>query len=108
MRILRPAIAAAAVLASTADAQRWIDAKTGQAVPSGPMVQRIEGLIGDKFYFEGIVPDIGDPNRAFDPISGRNFVGNKCPPPKEKTITQPPKTAEQVGSAAPVKLNSFD
>lgn len=82
----------------------WKDAASGKPVPSGPIVQRIEGLLGAKFYFEGILPDAGDPNRAFDPVSGRNFVRKKCPAKKPKTIEQPP-PGGQVGSVQPVKLD---
>ena len=42
-----------------ATAYQWIDAKTGKPVPLFP---------------QGVRPDLLDPNRAFDPRTGQNFV----------------------------------
>jgi hypothetical protein len=40
----------------------WIDTKTGKPTTSRP---QIDGQV--------IIPDYGDPTRAFDPVTGRNF-----------------------------------
>jgi hypothetical protein len=106
----------AIVFATQAFAQQWIDAKTGKPVASGPVLATKSGYSDgsgprpgiEAGSYEGILPS--SPDSAYDPVSGRNFYFDrtKCPPPKEKMTTQPPKTTEQVGSVQPLKLNSFE
>jgi hypothetical protein len=91
----------------------WIDAKTGQPVASGPVFpfqHPTPGFgAGTTTIFRGILSAAGtDPNRVFDPETGRNFVRiqSDCPP-KPKTTEQPP-TGNQVGSVPPLKLNGFE
>ena len=49
----------------------WIDAKTGQAVGSMP-------VLADGPTLRAVPPDITDRNRAFDEKTGRNFVRDAC------------------------------
>ena len=64
-----------------------IDTKTGKPVASFPFIEDPNGTPGHKWNC--IKPDIGDPNRAFDPKTGRNFVREACPATK---ASQPPPT----------------
>lgn len=57
--------------AASASAQRWIDVKTGETVPSFPIVTDPNGPPGQKT--DWIRPNAGDPTRAYDPRTGRNF-----------------------------------
>ena len=54
-------------LASAATAYQWIDVKTGKPVTSWPVITHN----GKTYYVQA---SIGDPDRAFDPESGRNFA----------------------------------
>ena len=86
----------------------WIDTKTGKPVLSGPIV----GTVGNadysssafskdvpRFYPKGIRPDINDPNRAYDPDTGRNFVHSPCPQPAKQTAqTTPPPALDKVSA----------
>ena len=81
----------------------WFDSKTGKRVASGPILATKTGFAdgsgvrpgieGGKL--EGITPDIGDPNRAFDPNSGRNFFRGPCPPPETGVTTPKPSPTPQ-------------
>lgn len=72
-RALALLILTAGGLAQSAQAQ-WIDAATGQPVASGPIVGIVQvGLTPGKNVPRSVRPEIGDPNRAFDPETGRNF-----------------------------------
>ena len=94
---------------------QWKDAKTGKVVPSGPILATKTGyadgsgvrpgIEGGKR--EGISPDPSERDRAYDPVSGRNFARILCPPQKPRT-TEQPSTGSQVGSVPPVKLDKFE
>jgi hypothetical protein len=62
----------------------WIDAKTGKSVASRPVIT--DPATGKTYYIQA---EIGDPNRAFDPNTGRNFVREPCPPAKPASTTPP-------------------
>lgn len=73
--------------ASGAYAQAWHDSATGQPVASGPILTgrrdidpSLAGPGIEAGHFEGILPDVGDPNHAYDPVTGRNFFfdRNQC------------------------------
>jgi len=72
----RPTIAAGVAIVAVcgwlppAHAQ-WRDAATGSAVQSGVIVEPVSP--GGNVY-RAVVPEAGDPNRAIDVYSGRNFV----------------------------------
>lgn len=67
---------------------QWKDSKTGKPVQSGPMLATKTGYADQSGVRpgieggrrEGIPPDPSDPNRAFDPVSGRNFAKVPIPP----------------------------
>lgn len=73
-KLVLTGVAAAALLATTmlaasaAQGQRWIDVKTGKPVFSPPYVPDSGG------NYHVVLPSAGDPNRAFDPETGRNFA----------------------------------
>jgi len=73
----------------------WIDTKTGKHVTSFPIAP------GPGTYKLGhnhvVLPETGDPNRAFDPETGRNFARESCPPRTATTPRAPP----QVGMVTP-------
>ncbi len=71
------------------DCGDWIDVKTGKSVVSRPVL-----LNDPNDYSKGVrvvKTNIGDPKRAYDPVSGRNFALQPCP----KTAV--PATTPQVG-----------
>jgi len=68
----------------------WRDAATGQAVASGPL-QTVSPVVGQPYY-RGVLPSAADPNTAFDPETGRNFVSVPCPPPTQTTKPSPTTT----------------
>jgi hypothetical protein len=75
----------------------WKDAATGQTVASGPILSGRRDLDPslarpgiEAGHYEGILADAGDPNRAFDPVTGRNFVRDPCPSQRTTTTTPPP------------------
>lgn len=55
---------------------KWIDVKTGKPVFSPPYVPDGQG------HYHVVLPDAGDPNRAYDPETGRNFARQTPRPPK--------------------------
>ena len=76
-----------------ASAQVWRDGATGQVVASGPILPESRATsTGQDIVIRGVRPEAGDPNRAFDPETGRNFVRGPCPPPYSPGRTTPPTT----------------
>jgi opacity protein-like surface antigen len=78
----------------------WKDSKTGKSVPSFPVITDPNGEPGKKT--DWIRPSAEDPNRAFDPRTGRNFARVPCPPPTTTTPPPPttPKTNDVVKTAS--------
>ena len=60
-------------LASPAAAQQWVDVRTGQRVNSAPIVGGTADLQSQGRLIVA-TPDSTDPTRAFDSVTGRNFV----------------------------------
>jgi hypothetical protein len=98
---------------------QWKNAATGRTVPSGPIVGQVQvagsrpqpaGGPGFRQYDPAIRPgdnvpvavrpEIGDPNRAFDPASGRNFVRVPCRPTTTTTVPSTP----QIGMVVEPKI----
>lgn len=88
-------------LCSAAHAQAWIDVKTGQRVNSAPIVGGTSELQG-KNRLVVAAPSIGDPTRAYDPVTGRNFAFDK-----ERCTWIDVKTGQAIGSA-PIVGGSAD
>ncbi len=63
-----PPTIAANTAKTAATVYQWIDVKTGKPVFSPPYVPDSQG------HYHVVLPDAGDPNRAYDPESGRNFA----------------------------------
>jgi hypothetical protein len=74
-------------VALTASAEPvWRDAATGQAVASGPIFNKVGATVtGADIVQRGVLSDPGDPNRAHDPVTGRNFVRGPCRPAETTT-----------------------
>jgi len=74
----------------------WIDTKTGQKLLSFPVVRNADSPSPNpEDHFRVVLPGAGDPKRAYDPKTGRNFAREPCPP---QTATTPP---PQVGMVTP-------
>jgi hypothetical protein len=76
------------------DAGCWIDTKTGKRVAALPVITDPNGEPGHKT--DWIRPDPSDPNRAFDPKTGRNFARVACPENKTAKPTPTPSTTNKV------------
>jgi hypothetical protein len=71
----------------------WIDVATGQRLQGGPVLAPTKNDIlaaGGEVVYRTVLPDAGDSNRAFDPVTGRNFVRTPCPKPKPAQAAPPP------------------
>lgn len=70
----------------------WIDAKTGEPVPT-VIVMPGKGEISfgktDKYHL--VTPDAGDLNRAYDPVTGRNFAKVPASEAQKTDVSTPPK-----------------
>ena len=80
----------------------WIDVRSGQRVSSGPVLPPTGSDIlsaGGEVVYRTVLPDVTDPNRAFDARTGRNFVRVDCPSTKTAAPPPPPapKPTQQVG-----------
>jgi hypothetical protein len=74
----------------------WRDAKTGEPVASGPILQAGITLTNQPVD-RAVRTDPADRNTAFDPESGRNFVLVPCPP-QTATTTPPTSVARGPGT----------
>jgi hypothetical protein len=75
----------------------WIDTKTGKAVASGPIAGQVNDGSGH-YVQRAVLPNAGDPHRAYDPETGRNFAWQADavkPPTQAKTKTTHPKKAKK-------------
>jgi hypothetical protein len=53
----------------------WIDTKTGKPAPTVVVMPgKGDTPYGHTDQYHLVTPDIGDPNRAYDPVTGRNFA----------------------------------
>jgi len=76
----------------------WSDTATGQRLPLFPIIQdQRSEVVADNFRV--VIPDAVNPSRAFDPVTGRNFVRVPCPCGTTATVAAPPATPPQVGLA---------
>jgi len=71
-------ILAASTFSQSALADRWVDTKTGQTLPSFPVVQTESGSPNPEDHFRVVLPGPRDSNRAYDPKTGRNFARDAC------------------------------
>jgi hypothetical protein len=99
-------IGLAATTAMAAGAESWVDTKTGETVVSGPVIaftaeERQEHDLTGTGWFRTVTPELGDPKRAYDPVSGRNFVFDK-----DKCSWLDVKTGERVASGPAIAFTA--
>ena len=80
------------------DCGDWIDTKTGKSVNSWPVLRNDPNDL--EKGVRHIRPNIGDPKRAYDSETGRNFAREECP---SRTVVAP--TTPRTGMAPSIRID---
>ena len=91
--------------AASNDCWCWIDAKTGKTVPTVPLSGvNILGDGGNKYVGVTQFDPAIDPNHAYNPKTGQNFVRIPCPEEKPSSTTGGVKNAPAHAATDPFQL----